>query len=95
MGRIMLTGFLRRDRRRAERYWFKRPLRVITDNAVIEGQAISISERGMFIFVLAALPVGARIEIEMAVPRQGQAVRMAASIRHRAVYLYGIEFLES
>jgi hypothetical protein len=94
-GRLMLKALLNRDRRRADRYWFKRPLRVITDNAVIEGHAISISERGMFMFALATLPVGARIEIEIAVPRQGEVLRMAASVRHRAVYLYGVEFLEA
>jgi hypothetical protein len=89
----MIKKLFGRDRRRAERYWFNRSLRLITDSAVIEGQGVCISESGMCVFSLTALPVGARIHIEM--PMQGKVLRMPASVRYRAVYLYGIEFTES
>jgi hypothetical protein len=91
----MLKTFFNRDRRRAERYWFNRSLRVITDSAVIEGQGVCISEGGMCVFSLTRLPIGAQIHIEMAMPPQGKVLRMPALVRYRAVYLYGVEFLES
>lgn len=89
----MLKKIFGRDRRRAERYWFNRSLRVITDSGIIEGQGVCISESGMCVFSLTALPVGARIDIEMPMPPQGKILRMPASVRYRAVYLYGIEFI--
>jgi hypothetical protein len=91
----MLKTLFNRERRRAERYWFNRSLRVITSSAVIEGQGVCISEGGMCVFSLTKLPVGARIHIEMAMPPHGQVLRMPASVRYRAVYLYGVEFLET
>jgi hypothetical protein len=91
----MLKSFFNRNRRRDERYWFNRSLRVITETGVIEGQGVCISESGMCVFSLTALPVGSRIDIEMAMPPHGKVLRMPASVRYRAVYLYGIEFLEN
>ena len=46
----------------------------------------------MCLFTIANLPVGTQLEVEFLPPRRKEPVRMAGKVRHRALYLYGIEF---
>ena len=46
----------------------------------------------MCLFTIANLPVGSQIEVEFHPPRTKEKVRVAGTVRHRALYLYGIEF---
>lgn len=59
----------------------------------MDALGINISEGGMGLFTVAHLTVGSRIEVEFRTP-DGPAsfMRVPATVRHRALYLYGIEF---
>ena len=54
---------------------------------------INLSDVGMCLFSMANLPLGSQIEVEFLPPRCNERVRKSGTVRHRAVYLYGIEFL--
>jgi PilZ domain len=54
---------------------------------------MNISGGGMGLFAVANLPVGSQIEVEFPSPESGLRTRIPGTIRHRALYLYGIEFL--
>jgi hypothetical protein len=54
---------------------------------------MNISGGGMGLFAVANLPVGSQIEVEFPSPESGRRTRIPGTIRHRALYLYGIEFL--
>ena len=47
----------------------------------------------MGFFAVANLPVGSQIEVEFRSPESGHRTRVPGAVRHRALYLYGIEFL--
>lgn len=88
----MWKRFLGRDRRRGQRYWCNTSVRVISGGSRVDARGVRISESGMCLFALTDLPVGSRVMLEFASPDSGEPVRLPASIRHRAVYLYGVEF---
>jgi hypothetical protein len=46
----------------------------------------------MCLFAIANLPVGCQIQIEFLLPRCTGPIRVCATVRYRALYLYGIEF---
>lgn len=90
--------FLRRnfnqDRRRRTRQLINTSVRVFTESGPIEALGINISDVGMSLFTIANLPVNSRIQVELLLPQSAERVRIWGTIRHRALYLYGIEFLE-
>lgn len=47
----------------------------------------------MGLFAVANLPVGSQIEVEFPSPASGLRTRLPGTVIHRALYLYGIEFL--
>jgi hypothetical protein len=47
----------------------------------------------MCLFTVANLPLGSQIQIEFLPPRCKERVRVCGTVCHRALYLYGIEFL--
>jgi hypothetical protein len=54
---------------------------------------INISESGMGLFTVAHLGLGTHIEVEFRRPEKPASfTRLPAVVRHRALYLYGIEF---
>ena len=79
--------------RRSKRQWFNTGVRVITDRGHMNALGINLSAGGMGLFAVAHLTVGSQIEVEFCPPESSEAVRVEATIRHRALYLYGIEFL--
>lgn len=79
--------------RRSKRQWFNTSVRVFTDRGRMDALGINLSEGGMGLFAVAHLAVGSRVEIEFRPPQSSETVRVEATIRHRALYLYGIEFL--
>ena len=79
--------------RRSKRQWFNTSVRVFTDHGRMDALGINLSEGGMGLFAVAHLAVGSRVEIEFCPPQSSEPVRVEATIRHRALYLYGIEFL--
>ncbi|HTJ86383.1 MAG TPA: PilZ domain-containing protein [Terriglobales bacterium] len=79
--------------RRTQRQWINTTVRVLTPSAHMDALGVNLSEGGMCLFSVANLSVGSHIDIEF-VPRRGhEPVRVSGKIRHRALYLYGIEFM--
>jgi PilZ domain len=89
--------FLRRnfnhDRRRRRRQLLNTSVRVFTESGPIEALGINISDVGMSLFTIANLPVHSQIQVEFLAPRSTERTRFWGTVRHRALYLYGIEFL--
>ena len=81
-----------RDRRRRTRQLLNTSVRVLTKSGCIEALGINVSDVGMCLFTIANLPLGAQIQVEFLIPRGTDVMRMSATVRHRALYLYGIEF---
>jgi PilZ domain len=81
------------DRRRRRRQLLNTSVRVFTDSGCIDALGINISDVGMSLFTIANLPVDSRIQVELLPPRSTERMRVWGTVRHRALYLYGIEFL--
>jgi hypothetical protein len=87
----MFLKYFSPDRRRRKRQLINKSVRVITNDGYIEGTGINISDVGICLFTVANLSVGSRIQIEL--PRRSSGpMRRSGIVRHRALYLYGIEF---
>jgi len=91
----MLTRNFKPDRRRRPRQLLNTSVRVFTGSVHVHGLGINLSDVGMCLFTLAILPVGSPVEVEFVSPRGQDPVRVSGTIRHRALYLYGIEFVDS
>lgn len=79
--------------RRWPRQWWNNSVEVFTGSAHVKALGMNISVGGMGIFAVANLHVGSPIEIEFESPQSGKRHRLHAIIRHRALYLYGVEFV--
>jgi hypothetical protein len=82
-----------KDRRRRQRQLLNTSVQVFTGSAHVNAVGINLSDLGMYLFSLADLPLGSQIEVEFLPPGVDEPVREYATVRHRALYLYGIEFL--
>jgi hypothetical protein len=47
----------------------------------------------MCLFTMANLQVGSQIQVEFLPPQSKEPVRVFGVVRHRALYLYGVDFL--
>ena len=81
------------DRRRRQRQLLNTSVRVFSGSRHLDALGINLSDAGMCLFAIANLPVGAQIEIEFLPQRCTERIRISGTVRHRALYLYGIEFL--
>jgi len=81
------------DRRRQNRQLLNTSVRVLTESACLDALGINLSELGMCLFAIANLALGSQIQVEFRMPRSTELVRVSGIVRHRALYLYGIEFL--
>lgn len=61
----------------------------------MDGLGINVSDVGMCVFTIANLPVGTEIHVEFVPPHGTYPIRVAAVVRHRALYLYGVEFQDA
>jgi hypothetical protein len=80
------------DRRRRQRQLLNTSVRVFSGPRHLDALGINLSDTGMCLFAIANLPVGAQIEIEFLPHRCTERIRTSGTVRHRALYLYGIEF---
>lgn len=80
------------DRRRQSRQLLNTSVQVFTESAQFGALGINLSDVGMGLFLMANLPLGSQIHVEFRSPRSGEVVRVSATVRYRALYLYGIEF---
>jgi len=83
----------KQDRRRRQRQLLNTGVQVFTDCARVDALGINLSDVGMRLFALANLPLGSQIQVEFLPPRCAERVRVCGIVRHRTLYLYGIEFL--
>ncbi len=81
------------DRRRQGRQLLNTSVQVFTDSAQFGALGINLSDVGMGVFLMANLPLGSQIQVEFRSPRSKELVRVSATVRYRALYIYGIEFL--
>lgn len=81
------------DRRRGKRQLLNTSVRVLSENGPLEALGINISDVGMSLFTIANLHLDSRIQIELLLPQSTQRTRIGGIIRHRALYLYGVEFV--
>ncbi len=82
------------DRRRSPRQWVTVPVVIRHRGVHIDGVTINLSEGGMFLFAAANLPPGTQVELEFLPPSTSETVRVVATIRRRALYLFAVEFQE-
>jgi hypothetical protein len=81
------------DRRRRKRQLLNTSVRVLSETGPLEALGINISDVGMSLFTIANLEVDSRVQIELLMPQSTERVQIGGIIRHRALYLYGVEFL--
>jgi hypothetical protein len=81
------------DRRRRRRQLLNTSVRVFSENGPLEALGINISDVGMSLFTIANLEIDSRIQIELLMPQSTERVRIDGIVRHRALYLYGVEFV--
>ena len=81
------------DRRRRKRQLLNTSVKVFTESAHVEALGINLSDVGMCLFAMANLTVESQIQVEFLPSRNMKPVRVSGIVRHRALYLYGIEFL--
>lgn len=82
----------RKNRRRRQRQLLNTAVQVFAGSSPVQALGVNLSDVGMCLFTIANLPVGSEIEVEFLPPRSKDKVRLAGTVRHRALYLYGIEF---
>jgi PilZ domain-containing protein len=82
-----------KNRRQSKRQWVTVPVLIRHRGLRIDGHSINISEGGLYLFAAAHLPPGTLVEIEFRPPRGKELVCATGTVRRRALYLYGIEFL--
>lgn len=93
VGRMILKPKFKRTTRRSLRHWLNTSVQVFTGSGQLDAMGINVSDGGMCLFTIANLDLGCEIQIEFLPPRSEERVRVAATVRHRALYLYGVEFL--
>ena|SRR5690242_8377703 len=79
--------------RRSPRQWWNTSVEVFTEQAHMNALGVNISDGGMCLFAVADFPVGSKIEIKFRAQHAARPVKRNATVRHRALYLYGVEFV--
>jgi PilZ domain len=92
---MFLTRAFKHDRRRWPRQWFNTSVQVFKESAQMDARGITLSSGGMSLITLSNLPLGSRVDVEFMPPSSQEIVRLSGTVRSRALYLYGIEFVSS
>src|SRR5437588_12145311 len=82
------------DRRRRRRQLLNTSVQVLTGSTHVDALGINLSDVGMCLFTIANLPLESQIQLEFIPPQCKERIRVCGIVRHRALYLYGIEFLD-
>lgn len=80
------------ERRRRKRQLLNTSVRAFTESGWVDALGINVSDVGMSLFTIANLPVDSQILIEFIPPGSSKPTRSVGIVRHRALYLYGVEF---
>jgi hypothetical protein len=92
---MILQRSFQADRRRQKRQLLNTSVKVFSGSARMDALGINLSNVGMCLFTLADLPLGSQIQVEFLLPRHEEPVLVCGTVRHRALYLYGVEFLRN
>jgi hypothetical protein len=90
---MIFNSNLKPERRRRRRQVLNTSVEVFTGSGRINAFGINVTDVGMCLFTAANLSLGSQIEVEFLPPQGPERVRVSGIVRHRAVYLYGIEFV--
>ena len=90
---MILKRNSKQDGRRRQRQLLNTSVQVFTGSARMDALGINLSDVGMCLFTIANLPLGSQIQVEFLPPGCKERVRVCGTVRYRALYLYGIEFL--
>jgi hypothetical protein len=82
-----------KSKRRSTRQWIALPVRIRIGGLRVDGITINVSEHGMYLFAATNLSAGTEIELLYRSPGRKKSVCACGIVRRKAVYLYGIEFL--
>lgn len=80
------------NKRRGRRQPLTSSVRVLTRSGDLKAVGINFSEVGMCLFSLSNMPIGSEVKVEFVRPQNQTPVQATGTVRHRALYLYGIEF---
>ena len=92
-GRMIFKRSTKADRRLRKRQLLNTSVQVFSGSVQMDALGINLSDGGMCLFAIANLRLGSQVEIEFLPSRSAELVRVCGIVRHRALYLYGIEFL--
>jgi len=81
------------ERRRRQRQLLNTTVHVFTDSAHLDALGINVTDVGMCLFTMANLSLGSHVKVEFVPPQGLEPIRVSGIVCHRAVYLYGIEFV--
>ena len=81
------------ERRYRRRQLLNTSVQVFRGPVQMDALGINLSDGGMCLFTIANLSLGSQVEIEFVPSRSEEVIRVPGIVRHRALYLYGIEFL--
>ena len=83
--------------RRWPRYRLNVPLRVILEadgkTSIVQGRGTELNGGGLALFAGIELTLGAVVAVEFTPPYCGEPIRVRCTVRDRAGYVYGMEFL--
>ena len=82
------------NRRRRRRQLLNTSVQVLSGSTHVDALGINLSDVGMCLFTIANLPLESHIQLEFIPPQGKERIRVCGIVRHRALYLYGIEFLD-
>ena len=90
---MIFKGTSKQDRRRRKRQLLNTSVQVFSGSSRVDALGINLSDVGMCLFAIVNLSLGSQIQVEFLPPWRTERVRVCGTVRHRALYLYGIEFL--
>ena len=90
---MILKPKVKQDRRRRRRQLLNTSVQIFAGREHVDALGINLSDVGMCLFTMANLPLESEIYVEFIPPRCQERIRVCGTVRHRALYLYGIEFL--
>jgi hypothetical protein len=80
------------NQRRRKRQPLTSSVRVLTQSGDLRALGINFSDVGMCLFSVSNMPIGSEVKVEFVRPQNQTPVQASGTVRHRALYLYGIEF---
>lgn len=90
--RVDLDGYERRWRR----LHVILPVRMLVKTPdcvrILTGRGTEVNQGGMAVYVAVELGIGDRVEVELPAPDLNSPLRLAAVVRNRTGYLYGLQF---